>query len=132
MEFLEIHSEGKKYTAELIALYNEAFPPEEKKPWELMERLFEEKKMEILAITEGDTFIGLAANMLFGDHALLDYFAIASDKREMGYGSRAIRELQKRFAERTYILEIELCLPDAYNIGERRRRKAFYLRNGLK
>lgn len=132
MEFLEIHAEGKKYLSELMLLYKEAFPPEERKPWDLMERLYEEKKMEILVIVEGETFVGLAINMLYENQALLDYFAIAADKRESGYGSQAIRMLQKRFEGKTYILEIELPLPDVPNITERTRRKSFYLRNGLK
>lgn len=132
MEFLEIHAEGQKYRSELLALYKEAFPSEERKPWDLMEHLFEEKKMEILAIEEDDCFIGLAINMLYEGKALLDYFAIAEEKRESGYGSRAIRKLQERFADRTYILEIELAVPDAENLEERLRRKRFYLRNGLK
>lgn len=132
MEFLEIHAEGEKYTSELITLYKEAFPPEEKKPWELIEQLFAEKKMEVLAIVENGTFIGLALNMLYGNQALLDYFAIAKDKRESGYGSQAIRLLQKRFEDKTYILEIELPLSSAPNLTERMRRKSFYLRNGLK
>lgn len=132
MKLLEIHSDGESYTSELISLYKEAFPPEEKKPWELMEQLYEEKKMEILAIVEDDIFLGLAVNMLHGEYALLDYFAIAKEKRESGYGSRAIRKLQERFAGKKYILEIELPLPDADNLPERIRRKSFYLRNGLK
>lgn len=132
MEFLEIHSEGEKYTSELRSLYKEAFPPEEKKPWDLMERLYKENKMEILAIVEDNTFIGLAINMLYENYALLDYFAIAEEKRESGYGSQAIRALQKRFEGKTYILEIELLTEDAPNARERIRRKAFYLRNGLK
>lgn len=132
MEFLEIHKEGKTYTNELFSLYEDAFPEEEKKPAELLEQLYIEGKMEILAIVERERFIGLAINLLYQDQALLDYFAIQTEHRECGYGSKAIRELQRRFEGRKYILEIERPDADAENSMERIRRKNFYLRNGLK
>lgn len=132
MEFLEIHKEGKAYREQLLALYEEAFPEEEKKPVEVLEMLWEKGKMEILAIVEQGAFIGLAINLLWQNQALLDYFAIDGQKRNSGYGSRAIQALQKRFEGKKYILEIEMQDLSAANAAERARRKSFYLRNGLK
>lgn len=113
-------------------LYEEAFPPEEKKPRELIEALAEEGKMELLAVTEEGEFIGLVMNMLSGHAALLDYFAIAPEHRSSGYGGRVIADLLKRFSGQKYIFEIEMQDENAENAADRKRRKAFYLRNGLK
>lgn len=132
MEFLDILTDGKKYKEQVYALYEAAFPPEEKKPLSMMETLAEQRKMELLAIVEEGEFVGLAMNMLSEKAALLDYFAIAADKRSGGYGSRAVRMLQERFDGRKYIFEIEKQDSEADNASDRRRRKEFYLRNGLK
>ncbi|MDO4306785.1 MAG: GNAT family N-acetyltransferase [Eubacteriales bacterium] len=132
MEFLDILTHGSRYREQVYALYEEAFPEEEKKPTALLETLQKQGKMELLAIEENGEFIGLAMNMLAGKTALLDYFAIASDKRDGGNGSRAVRALQERFKNQKYIFEIEMQDENASNAEDRRRRKAFYLRNGLK
>lgn len=132
MELMDILTQGHRYKEDVHKLYEEAFPDEEKKPWAMMEYLADEGKMELLAIVEEDMFVGLAMNMLSEKTALLDYFAIAADKRSGGYGGRAVRMLQERFAGKKYIFEIEMQDPEAENAEDRRRRKAFYLRNGLK
>lgn len=132
MEFLDIRAEGSRYKKDLYELYEEAFPPEEKKPLSLMEDLCKEGKMEMLALTDGQEFIGLAVNMLSEQTALLDYFAIVKEKRSDGYGGKAVRSLIQRFENKKYIFEIEMQDPNAENAVERERRKRFYLKNGLK
>ena len=114
------------------SLYHEAFPKVERKPKAVMELLKDQGKMEIYAIEDQGEFIGLAMNMICGDMGLLDYFAIAENKRNSGYGSRCIRLLLEEFKDRKYIFEIEKQDEQAENSADRKRRKAFYLRNGLK
>lgn len=132
MKFLNIFTDGIQYRDQVYHLYEEAFPEEEKKPFSLMEELTGQGKMEMLAIEEDGEFVGLAMNMLAEGAALLDYFAISSDKRCGGYGSRAVRMLQERFHDKKYIFEIEVQDKNAPNAEERKRRKDFYLRNGLR
>ena len=97
-----------------------------------MVQLAQEGKMEIRAIAQEDTFLGLAILMVTDTAALLDYFAISQEKRCGGYGGKAVREIQRHFRGKKLILEIEMEAPDAPNAAERKRRKQFYLRNGLK
>lgn len=132
MEFLDILKEGKGYRKEVFSLYQAAFPEEEKKPEELLLALAGQGKMELLAVAENGEFLGLMMNMLSPGTALLDYFAIAPDKRSGGYGGRAIRKMLECFKDKKYILEIEMQDAQAENALDRKRRKAFYLRNGLK
>ena len=132
MVLKNVLAEGKDFRRQVFTLYEEAFPEEEKKPRELMERLAGEGKMELLAVTEEDRFAGLAFNMLDGELALLDYFAIAPDLRGGGFGGRAIGCLLERFAGKKYIFEIEKQDPRAVNAEQRKRRKKFYLRSGLR
>ena len=57
--------------------------------------------------------------------------AIVPEKRNYGYGSRGLEALLKKFKNHKYIFEIETQDEKAENAEERKKRKAFYLRNGL-
>lgn len=132
MELLNVYGNGEAYREQVFALYEEAFPPEEKKPRSMLEALSEAGKMEIMAIVESDAFIGLAIDLFSKKGTILDYFAVAPEKRSGGYGGRAVQMLVRRQQGRKYIFEIERPNPKAENARDRERRKAFYLRNGLK
>ena len=108
MKLMNIADEGAQYKWQLYDLYDKAFPEQEKKPLQVMEQLAADGKMEMLALVDEDEFAGLAINLIDEEQnrALLDYYAIAPEKRNGGYGSKGLEE--------------------------RKRRKAFYLRNGLK
>lgn len=121
------------------SLYRQAFPREERKPFFLIRRKCREGVAEMLAIeSEAGEFLGLAITMLDRDIALLDYFAIVPNRRAGGVGSAAFALLQKRYEKKRFILEIEstdeACVRGA-DAGEilkqRRRRKNFYLKNGM-
>lgn len=132
MKFLNVYKEGTNYREQVFALYDKAFPAEEKKPRAMMEALCEAGKMEILALVEDEEFVGLAVDIFAKEAAILDYFAIVPEKRGGGCGSRAVQTLVKRRVGTKYIFEIERPDETAENAVERARRKAFYLRNGLK
>lgn len=123
----------EKQLEEIEKLYLEAFPKIERKPFHLMLKKRDEGVMELLAI-EGDDgeFKGLAITVLCQDMVLLDYFAIAASERGNGLGSEALALLKEYYADRRFILEIERTDVEAGNIGQRLKRKAFYLRNGMK
>ena len=111
MELKNILKNGTEFKEQVYMLYEEAFPAEEKKPISLMEH-FDFKNIFITA--------------------LLDYFAVSPEKRNGGYGSKSLKLLLERFRSNKYIFEIEMQDEKAENAQDRKRRKAFYLRNGLK
>lgn len=112
-------------------LYMRAFPKSERKPFSLMVQKQTEGTMEILSIEEENAFLGLAIFAHDKDIALLDYFAISDELRGQGLGSRAIRALQKIYAGKRFVLEIETTKKPCDDLEMRQHRKAFYLRNGL-
>ena len=134
MKLMNIADEGAQYKWQLYDLYDKAFPEQEKKPLQVMEQLAADGKMEMLALVDEDEFAGLAINLIDEEQnrALLDYYAIAPEKRNGGYGSKGLEVLLERFKNYKYIFEIETQDEKAENAEERKRRKAFYLRNGLK
>ncbi len=132
MELIKLGKTEKRYLEPLKALYFDAFPEVERKPFPYMEELCASGKMEMLAVVENGEFIGLDINMLAKNAAILDYFAISPEKRSGGYGSRALRLILERFQGQKLIFEIETQDPSAENAVDRKRRKDFYLRNGVK
>lgn len=64
-----------------------------------MEQLAADGKMEMLALVDEDEFAGLAINLIDEEQnrALLDYYAIAPEKRNGGYGSKGLEVLLERF-----------------------------------
>ena len=112
-------------------LYLRAFPKSERKPFSLMVGKQAEGTMELLSIEENHVFLGLAIFAHDKDIALLDYFAITDEMRGNGIGSRAIKALQKIYAGKRFVLEIETTKKPCNDLEMREHRKAFYLRNGL-
>jgi len=118
---------------EIRTLYLEAFPKEERKPFELILEKVRLGQGELLAIEDDrGEFLGLAITLAHKDILLLDYFAIREDLRGRGVGGRAIEMLLEKYSDRRFILETED--PDekgAANREERVRRLGFYLSHGL-
>ena len=118
--------------AKIQALYQEAFPASERKPFKLMIKKREEGVMELQALeNEQNEFCGLAITILYQDMVLLDYFAIAPKMRGKGTGTEAFSLLRDKYAQKRFFLEIERTDVEAENLLQRQKRKNFYLRNGL-
>lgn len=112
-------------------LYEEAFPDYEKKPFWLIRLKNIQGHADAWYIEEDGKFIGLAITMCAPGRVLLDYFAIHSSIRGNGYGSKALQALQEQYKDRHFFLEIESIYDKCENVEQRKRRKSFYLRNGM-
>ncbi len=122
----------KKSSQKLKSLYEKAFPANERKPFSLIEKNAENGVMDILSLEENGDFLGLVITALDRDIVLIDYFAVDESKRNGGIGGRALRLIAERYRGRRIFLEIESPDEKSENNAQRIRRKAFYLRNGLK
>ncbi|MDO5540390.1 MAG: GNAT family N-acetyltransferase [Eubacteriales bacterium] len=126
-------AETDKQLEQIQRLYFEAFPKEERKPFELIIEKQKEGITEILSLEDADgKFYGLAITILHKDIVLLDYFAVAGNRRGGGIGSAALRMMQERSRGKRFILEIENTNIQAENHEQRIRRKEFYLKNGMR
>lgn len=115
-----------------MKLYDAAFPENEKKPWQLMLDKRREGYYDIYAITDGRDFLGEALTVSYRDIVLLDYLAIAPERRGGGIGTKTLELLREKFPDKRLILEIESTFADALNPAQRKSRKSFYLRAGMK
>lgn len=112
-------------------LYMSAFPSCERKPLSVIRYKQHKKAADVWIVEDEGEFIGLAITMNGSDLVLLDYFAMDDSKRGKGHGSKALKLLQDTYADYRFFLEIERTDVEAENIEERKRRKSFYLQNGM-
>lgn len=133
--------EMRKLQKDAIARIYEAhlihdFPKDEQKPLAYILERVEADCYECFGFFESHQLIGY---MFFtgsdkSSLLLLDYFAVVNGMRGKGYGTQMIQYVQKlQYNKEGIILEIEH--PDSAVSMEdyqlRKRREAFYLRNGL-
>lgn len=111
------------------ALYHTAFPREERLPWWLLRLNACRRGIDLTAFMDGDTFCGFTASVTEGDMHFLLFFAIPDDLRGRGYGSAILSRLRQTY--KTVTLNVELLDPKADNFEQRKRRFAFYRKNGF-
>ena len=114
------------------ALYVQAFPGGERKPFGLMLRRRERGQVDIWAVMEGERFAGLAILALHRELALLDYLAVEPGSRDRGIGGRTLQCIQERYPDKGVILEVEEPQEGAPNQLQRLKRIAFYRRWGYR
>ena len=110
-------------------LYVRAFPENERRP---LEPLLEDATgcADVLAFYDGDLFCGFACLLTYGDLTHILYIAIDEALRGRGYGTRALEAIRAFKPGRRILADLEAERPDAPNNAQRRRRRAFYGRNG--
>lgn len=120
--------------AEVKALYEELFPPIERKPFPFMQKLVQEGKATFLIIYDEEIteFVGFCFLLLHGDMILWDYFGVKPKYQSKGYGGIVLQEVAKQNPTCRIFGEIEPPDENAPNNDMRIRRKNFYLRNGVK
>lgn len=115
-------------------LYEKSFPPEEKVPFEELVQMFDLLNTDFSAFYDGKTFIGIVLAFRFEKHNFLLYFAVVDELRGKGYGTKILHDfLEKYKNDNPVVLGIESPdQEDAPNLEIRKRRKAFYERNGMR
>ena len=111
--------------------YVSAFPADERKPLEIIRRMFREGKADVWCILSGDDFVGLATTVNGDDLILIDYFAITKKRRGQGLGRASMECLLELYWDKGLFLEIES--PDRPGLDQalRKKRKEFYLSCGF-
>lgn len=110
-------------------IYTAAFPPEERRPWQEMEKLLtatDHAFFRPFAITSSDEIMGFITVWQFDRMNYIEHFAISPDMRGNGTGSRALLALMEKLPG-NYLLEAE-----PVELGETARRRInFYSRLGF-
>ena len=118
---------------ELRRLYESAFPDEERIPWNDLLRLVREMPLEFAEYRDGEGLLGLTIVYPRPRLSWFWYFAVPEEKRGRGIGQRILAALLARYEGRSAVLDMEdPAQPGAPNPEQRRRRAAFYRRNGFR
>ncbi len=117
---------------EIRALYAQAFPKEEQIPWDDLLRLMEEMPLLVTAYYDGETFVGFTVVYPRQHANWFWYFAVVPTLRGKGYGQQILTGLLAEYEGQTLVLDIESPEQPSDNREQRRRRHAFYLRNGFR
>lgn len=115
---------------DLLAL--DVFPPEEYlSPYDIIKMARDGVPIELLAIYDGELFVGFMTVMTHAKLCYLFFLAIDRPLRSLGYGSRAIDALRSRCGGLDLTVDFELPEHTASNYLQRCRRRFFYLKNGF-
>ena len=113
-------------------LYRASFPRAERKPFSVIKQMQKEKRGDLWIYEENGKFLGFATTINGKSAVLVDYLAVNTDARGGGIGSKMLQDLRQHYGDDKLFLEIETVTPLADNNDQRERRKAFYLKNGMK
>ena len=92
--------------------------------------MHKEGRTDVWLAEQDGHFAGLATTINSDAVILLDYLAVHEKRRDKGVGSAMLQALLTLYEGRGLFVEIEAADRDDPT-GEKSRRKAFYLRNGL-
>lgn len=115
----------------LWRLYRSAFPDAERKPFTMILSMYRQGRTDVWYFEREGKFAGLATTINGDRLILVDYLAVAEGRRGQGLGSEIMALLEGQYAETGFFGEIERVWEKAENYRQRRRRKEFYLSNGM-
>ena len=127
-------NKGNANDPELRRLYETAFPEGEQIPYDELLQLLELMDIDYAAYYEGEVLVGFTMVLRLPQYNWGWYFAVREELRGKGYGQDILSTVLEKYRDgHPFVIDIESPLqPDAPNPEQRRRRHAFYLRNGLK
>ena len=129
MSFIELYPIpwGQEPPVHLRQIYEDAFPPEERRPWAQLFGLERCEHVAQLILSDGET-VGFVVGWELPSSHYFEYLVIDPQLRGQGIGSQVIELLHHKYDdELPIVLE---CEPTGYSpMAE--RRLAFYARFGL-
>ena len=120
----------KLRSRDIKRIYFDAFPKNERMSFFMMVLMSKLWNTQFLSFYDGDIpcgFIYFAVNrkMIF-----IMFLAVDESLRTKGYGSAILKEIKNRYPDKKIMVSIEPCNDSAPDIEVRKRRKAFYRKNG--
>ena len=95
-------------------------------------RLIGEMHLDFTAYYEGEDFIGFTIIYPRPSFNWYWYFAVREELRNKGYGQEILSMVKERYKGQTSVFDMESPRQECDNIEQRKRRHAFYLRNGFR
>lgn len=118
--------------AQVQSLYESAFPKEEQIPWADLMRLMKTMSLDFTVYCEDGNLVGLTIVYPRPQFNWFWYFAVPESLRGNGIGQRILSQLLEKYRGQSNILDMESPEQVCDNTAQRKRRHAFYLRNGFR
>ena len=115
----------------LADMNNEAFPDDERIELSKMISVCALTDGEVLGWYDGGKLIGFSMTHQNEECVYLNFFAVKNSERCKGYGHILLQKLQDRYFDIQLVIDFEIPESSADNCEIRKRRKAFYLENGM-
>lgn len=112
------------------ALYNEAFPKKERLPFFFL-RLFCQSKARCTSYRADGAISAFTVTVETDRAVFLVFLAVDAKERSKGIGSSVIRDLKSAIGSKILVADIEDPNTECENILQRKRRLAFYEKNGM-
>ena len=130
---MQIRNEKVKFkSTDVKHIYFDSFSKNERMPFPIMVAMSKLWNTEFLGFYDGDTLCGFVYLAHNSKIVFVMFLAVDKTLRSKGYGSAILREIQNKYSDKKIIISIEPCNKNAPDVELRRRRKAFYMRNGYK
>ena len=113
-------------------LYETAFPKEDQIPWKDLMRLMKTMSLDFIVYYEKKNLVGLTVVYPRPQFNWFWYFAVPEELRGQGIGQRILTQLIEKYKGKSNILDMESPEQVCENSEQRKRRHAFYLRNGFR
>ena len=111
-------------------LYMTAFPPNEREPLSILLGRAKQGTAKFEAYYDEDIFVGLSSVTTQGDLSYVQYLAVVSTGRSKGYGGQILSHIKETHPQNRIFLNMEVEDETAENSEQRKKRRAFYLKNG--
>lgn len=119
-------------STDIKRIYFEAFPQKERMPFPLMVAMSKLWNTQFFGFYDNNLpcgFVYLAFNKKI---VFVMFFAVDKYLRSKGYGSSILQQIKSTYSDKKIIISIEPCDEYTEDIELRKKRKAFYMRNGYK
>lgn len=117
---------------QIRCLYESAFPKEEQIPYDDLLRLMSTMGLDFTAYYDEGEFVGFTIVYPRDTFNWFWYFAVREELRGKGYGQQILSLLIEKYKGCSNILDMESPDQECDNAEQRRRRSAFYMRNGFR
>jgi ribosomal protein S18 acetylase RimI-like enzyme len=103
---------SSEITDDLKAIYEEAFPQDERRDWDLVLELLYKPEYKLFSVISQQQTVGLLIGWFFPDFKFIEHFAIEKSERNKGFGKQVVLNFFSKTSDRI-ILEVEEAKTDA-------------------
>ena len=132
MQLKDFQLDPANANEDVRCLYESAFPKEEQIPWKDLMRLMKTMSLDFTVYYEDGNLVGLTIVYPRKQFNWFWYFAVPEELRGQGIGQRILTQLIEKYGGQSNILDMESPEQVCENSEQRKRRHAFYLRNGFR